>query len=259
MKAKNLCEAWTMAAEIFPTDYTKDEQSSENAGYPIYRSTTRHYCYICELGDRLEINLDDGRTVNIWINPEVDNHEFPITEINEAVASMHDMAAYGTTARPHRIETRVKIEFAISGYKWDNKEEKAIYKALRDESRQHFYISELVTAYCEANGLKWASIGETKAKHYSNDNGGHFIISAYVTPRTDYEQMYTRSYIKYLEAVADADTERQLQAEGETDILKMIMRKTYGRRAAAEIIRNAQKAAKYIVYGDEAETTTDDE
>lgn len=255
MKAQNINEAWTMAAEIFPTDYTKDDESSSRAGYPIYRSTSRNYCYICELGDRLEINLDDGRTINIWINPEEDENGNPAEEIRAAVVSMHDMEAYGAKARIHHIETRVKIEFAINGYKWDSDEEKAIYKALRDESRRHFYISDLVTAYCEANGLKWGTISETKAEHYGNSkDGGHFIISAYVTPRTDYEQMYTRSYIKYLEAVADADTERQLQAEGETDILKMIMRKTYGRRAAAEIIPNAEKAAKYIVYGDETET-----
>lgn len=256
MKAKNLCEAWTMAAEIFPTPYHKDEQSSKHAGYNIYRSDyfNRYYCYICELGDRLEINLDDGRTINIWIAPEEDENGNPAEEIRAAVVSMHDMEAYGAKATAHSMETRINIEFCIENYTHSNDKEKAIYKALRDESRRHFYISELVTAYCEANGLKWASIGETKAEHYSNGNGGHFIISAYITPRTDYEEMYTRSYIKYIEAVADTDTERQLQAEGETDILKMIMRKTYGRRAAAEIIKRAEEAAKYIVYGDETET-----
>lgn len=245
-----------MAREIFPTPMQKDDRASETAGYSVYRSTefNHYYCYICDLGDRLEINLDDGRTINVWIKPEEDENGNPAEEIRTAVVSMHDMEAYGAKATAHSMETRVKIKFAINGYKWDSDEEKAIYKALRDESRRHFYISELVTAYCESHGLKWASIGETKAEHYGNSSdGGHFIISAYVTPRTDYEEMYTRSYIKYLEAVADADTERQLQAEGETDILKAIMRKSYGRRAAAEIIRNAQKAAKYIVYGDETE------
>jgi len=62
-------EAWRMANELFPTDYTKDEKSSNNAGYPIYRSTAEdhYYDYICDIGSRLEINLSSGKTVNIWI------------------------------------------------------------------------------------------------------------------------------------------------------------------------------------------------
>ena len=61
-------EAWNMVNAIFPTDYTKDEFSSERAGYPVYRSTAEghFYDYICDLSDRLEINLTGGKTVNIW-------------------------------------------------------------------------------------------------------------------------------------------------------------------------------------------------
>lgn len=70
IKASSVNEAWNMANDIFPTDYEKDEESSQRAGYPIYRSTAdgHYYDYICDLNDRLEINLADGnRTVNIWI------------------------------------------------------------------------------------------------------------------------------------------------------------------------------------------------
>lgn len=63
--------AWAKANEIFPTDYTKDEASSAAAGYPVFRSTVEHYNYICDLGDRLEVNLASGETINIWI----DTHE----------------------------------------------------------------------------------------------------------------------------------------------------------------------------------------
>ena len=44
MKANNVKEAWAMADEIFPTDYMKDDKSSANAGYPIYRSTLDSNC-----------------------------------------------------------------------------------------------------------------------------------------------------------------------------------------------------------------------
>ena len=70
-------QAWREADKLFPTDYIKDEESSKNAGYPIYRSTATSvknswYNYICDLGCRLEVNLCDekwkGETVNIWID-----------------------------------------------------------------------------------------------------------------------------------------------------------------------------------------------
>ena len=71
MKATSKQDAWKKVDEIFPTDYIKDEQSSLRAGYPIYRSSAEgHYDdYICDLGNRLEVNLDRSHleTVNIWI------------------------------------------------------------------------------------------------------------------------------------------------------------------------------------------------
>lgn len=69
MTVKNMSEAWNKANEIFPTDYEKDEQSSARAGYPVFRSTAdgHYYDYICDLGDRLEINLSTGETINIWV------------------------------------------------------------------------------------------------------------------------------------------------------------------------------------------------
>lgn len=72
MKVKSMNEAWNKANEIFPTDYAQDTKSSERAGYPVYRSTAEghFYDYICDLGDRLEINLSNGETINIWVEDE---------------------------------------------------------------------------------------------------------------------------------------------------------------------------------------------
>lgn len=73
IKVKNHSEAWEIVNGIFPTDYEKDEEGSERAGYPIYRSTAegRFYNYICDLNDRLEVNLEDGnKTINIWIKTD---------------------------------------------------------------------------------------------------------------------------------------------------------------------------------------------
>lgn len=66
-------KAWQAADEIFPTDYMKDDARSERAGYPIYYSTADGVnAYICDLGDRLEVNLPDGSSVNIWVKPETE-------------------------------------------------------------------------------------------------------------------------------------------------------------------------------------------
>lgn len=65
-------EAWDLANKIFPTDYMKDDRSSENAGYPIYNTTCTDekfmYFHISDLNTRLELNMEFGNTVNIWID-----------------------------------------------------------------------------------------------------------------------------------------------------------------------------------------------
>ena len=78
-------EAWNMVDKLFPTDYMKDDISSANAGYPVYRSTCKslanaHYNYICDLNTSIEINLCsenwDGKTIRIHIiNTPVDTVE----------------------------------------------------------------------------------------------------------------------------------------------------------------------------------------
>ncbi len=99
MKANNVKEAWAMADEIFPTDYMKDDQSSENAGYPIYRSTLDAactdnyqpwYCQIADLGCRLEVTITlaswEQKVINIWI-------EAPAAEETPAVEAPAEEAA----------------------------------------------------------------------------------------------------------------------------------------------------------------------
>lgn len=71
MTVKTIAEAWNKAGEIFPTDYELDGQRTAGAGYPIYYSTADGVnAYICDLGDRLEVNLPDGSSVNIWVKAE---------------------------------------------------------------------------------------------------------------------------------------------------------------------------------------------
>ena len=68
MTVANIKEAWRKADIIFPTDYLLDSERTEKAGYNIYYSTLDSYeAWISDLGNRLELNLPDGKTVNIWV------------------------------------------------------------------------------------------------------------------------------------------------------------------------------------------------
>ncbi|MEG1388919.1 MAG: hypothetical protein RSD07_01030, partial [Angelakisella sp.] len=78
MKVANIEQAWAEVNKIFPTDYEKDEASSQRAGYDIYRHPSlNYYNRICDLGVRLEVLTGEyGEIVtNIWIiadeEPEV--------------------------------------------------------------------------------------------------------------------------------------------------------------------------------------------
>lgn len=82
--ATSEAEAWKKADAIFGGDYELDEVASKNAGYKVYRSTAegKYYWYICDLGTRLEVNMDK-ETVNIWIEPQ----KYTLEEIREYIAS----------------------------------------------------------------------------------------------------------------------------------------------------------------------------
>lgn len=85
--AWSTAHAWAIADELFPGDYAKDENSSERAGYPIYRATTEgSRAYICDLNSGLEINYDDGSSQRIYIDRDALKAEHQQAEQAEALA-----------------------------------------------------------------------------------------------------------------------------------------------------------------------------
>lgn len=80
MTVKSIQEAWDEVNKIFPYDYEKDETASKNAGYPVYYSTASDHQnnWISDLGNRLEVNFEDGKSVNVWVNSE-EYHHFEVT------------------------------------------------------------------------------------------------------------------------------------------------------------------------------------
>ena len=76
MTVTSIKDAWNDAQRIFPTEYAEDKQRSKRAGYPIYHSTADGVnAWISDLGNRLEVNLPDGKSVNIWIEAPVEKPE----------------------------------------------------------------------------------------------------------------------------------------------------------------------------------------
>ena len=95
MKVKSKPEAWRKADIIFPTDYMKDNIRSNRAGYDIYYSTAAGVdAWISDLGDRLEVNMENGETVNIWIDDEPQFAEYQLEDalsvISNAIYAIDD-------------------------------------------------------------------------------------------------------------------------------------------------------------------------
>lgn len=86
MKAKTRKAAWEIADELFPEGYTRDARRSDGAGYDTYTSNVNYYAYICDLGDRLELNFADGKTVNVWIEMRANYYEYQVADALEVVS-----------------------------------------------------------------------------------------------------------------------------------------------------------------------------
>jgi len=91
-------QAWVEVNKIFPTDYEKDEASSQRAIYDIYRHRElNYYSRICDLGDRLEVLTGEyGENVtNIWIAPDPKDAQIAILlrEVETLKAEKHALQA----------------------------------------------------------------------------------------------------------------------------------------------------------------------
>ena len=75
-------EAWRVADALFPGDYEKNSLLSDRAGYPVYQSTAIYSdSRISDLGDRLELNFDNGDSLNIWIDSDPVSKDITVCDI----------------------------------------------------------------------------------------------------------------------------------------------------------------------------------
>lgn len=81
MTVKTMSKAFMIAHNKIGA-FELDEEASSKAGYNIWRSVARYNDYICELGDRLEINYANGKSENIWI----DDGSAEIAKLKDTIA-----------------------------------------------------------------------------------------------------------------------------------------------------------------------------
>ena len=180
---KNMQQAWKKVNEIFPTDYQKDDGSSERAGYPVYRSTAEghYYDYICDLDDRLEVNLSTGETINVWVKPE------SVEDEPAERPSKEDIKAAASNKFVFEPEKCLRICFHVCGYKFENNAERRVYRAMRsmDDWERNFLAGDLCDAYCKDKGIAWGYIMNVRCTDYTKEGAdeGHYFIEAFVKER----------------------------------------------------------------------------
>ena len=103
MTVTSIRDAWAEVRKIFPTDYEYSTERSERVGYPIYYSkATGVNAWISDLGNRLEVNLPDGKSVNIWIQAPAE----AITTSDSTEETGDD----GSATKEERRETAKRIQ-----------------------------------------------------------------------------------------------------------------------------------------------------
>ena len=61
-------DAWKLLTILTKNEYVYDSFRSGRAGYPVFYGIDidKPNEYVCDLGDRIEVNYNDGVTQNIW-------------------------------------------------------------------------------------------------------------------------------------------------------------------------------------------------
>lgn len=115
MKVKNIQQAWNKAEKLIANDYLKDYEASEKEGHSIYRSFTNYYDYICDFGDRLEVNLANGQTINIQIEQPNTIKEYAECEASSITIRSYMNGNSRDTTRNSTEEEKQVLKAIIAG------------------------------------------------------------------------------------------------------------------------------------------------
>lgn len=135
MTVTSIRDAWAEVQKIFPTRYEHDASRSERAGYPIYYSTASDVnAWISDLGNRLEVNLPDGKSVNIWIQAPAEAATSDSTKDTEDTGSATREERRETAKRIQRLAYFYTVEYV--GQLDNKKREDAAVKEMQDAATE---------------------------------------------------------------------------------------------------------------------------
>ena len=135
MTVTSIRDAWAEVQKIFPTRYEHDASRSERAGYPIYYSTANGVnAWISDLGNRLEVNLPDGKSVNIWIQAPAEAATSASTKDTEDSGSATKEERRETAKRIQRLAYFYTVEYV--GQLDNKKREDAAVKEMQDAATE---------------------------------------------------------------------------------------------------------------------------
>ena len=141
MTVTSIRDAWAEVQKIFPTRYEHDASRSERAGYPIYYSTAADVnAWISDLGNRLEVNLPDGKSVDIWIQSPAE-----ATATSNSTENTEDT---GSATREERRETAKRIQRFTYYYT------KEYVRELDNKKREDAAVKEMEEAATEGGEIK---------------------------------------------------------------------------------------------------------
>ena len=135
MTVTSIRDAWAEVQKIFPTRYEHDASRSERAGYPIYYSTASDVnAWISDLGNRLEVNLPDGKSVDIWIQAPAEAATSASTKDTEDSGSATKEERRETAKRIQRLAYFYTVEYV--GQLDNKKREDAAVKEMQDAATE---------------------------------------------------------------------------------------------------------------------------
>ena len=218
--------AWSKANEIIPCDYMHDSDRSRRAGYDIYFSTSDSIiAWISDLGDRLEVNLPNGESVNVWIEEETEEtvalapaEDACVWDEDgntvEAESEARQMVEASEIVKGMRVEALYtpevcqRVTIAIDGH-YGTEADKTVYKAIRAGGTEILF--EILTRYAETHGIKWGGIWGVKADHYEHGKSdrGHYIVSGYISGRIGEEMSFCASCADLLRQYHEKHNEKE--------------------------------------------------
>ena len=202
MTVKTIEQAWSKADELMPCDYMHDSIKSANAGYDIYYSTCADkVCWISDLGDRLEVNIPSGESINIWIEAEQTATEPEAVSAEEVAEYVADANAIknGKYEALYAPEVGQIVTVCISGDSYAAESERAVYAALKHDHESASV--DIIERWCDQHGLAWGTISHSQKMHFDHGNGsGHYVVSAFVSARIGHESEFLESCAALLRA-----------------------------------------------------------